>query len=53
VLRDVAYAVQFMHSMQLVHGDIKAGWHEGAGAAQHRLGPDEPRLTLLARAPTP
>jgi len=25
VLLDVAYAVQYLHSMQLVHGDIKVG----------------------------
>jgi len=25
VLQDVAYAVQYLHSMQLVHGDIKVG----------------------------
>jgi hypothetical protein len=31
VLLDVAYAIQYLHAMQLMHGDIKACWKEGRG----------------------
>jgi serine/threonine protein kinase len=33
-LLDVAYAVQYLHSLQLVHGDIKVGSEGGAGGAE-------------------